>query len=154
MAVPTVTSVNVKQAVPFFGVTSMESSLRFYVDGLGFKMKNYWVPDREDALALYREFKSRGIQTRIPFVGNGLWVVPLTDPDGYRLEFPPMRRKRANWKSRLGAARHRGFVPLMLVGLLCLKRRFISTSRNAAHSIAPGRKSRRPAFLIPGSPDK
>ena len=42
----------------------------------------------EDALALYREFKSRGIQTRKrPFVGNRLWVVPVTDPDGYRLEF-------------------------------------------------------------------
>lgn len=134
MAVATVTSVNVKQAVPFFGVTNMESSLRFYVDGLGFKMKNYWIPDRaedhpegrirwcwlqlgdaaimlqefrpqnrpkeplgtgasvsftcEDALALYREFKSRGVQTRKrPFVGNRLWVVPVTDPDGYRMEF-------------------------------------------------------------------
>ena len=134
MAVATVTSVNVKQAVPFFGVTNMESSLRFYVDGLGFKMKNYWIPDRaedrpdgrirwcwlelgdaaimlqefrpgdrpketlgtgvnvcfqcDDALALNREFKSRGIQTRQrPFVGNCLWVVPLTDPDGYRIEF-------------------------------------------------------------------
>ena len=134
MAVATFTSVNVKQAVPFFGVTNMESSLRFYVDGLGFKMTNYWIPDRtedhpdgrihwcwlqlgeaaimlqefrpqnrpketlgtgasvsfmcEDALALYREFKSRGIQTRkCPFVGNRLWVVPLADPDGYRMEF-------------------------------------------------------------------
>ena len=134
MAVATVTRVNVKQAVPFFGVTNMESSLRFYVDGLGFKMKNYWIPDRaedhpdgrirwcwlelgdaaimlqefrpgarpketlgtgvnvcfqcEDSLALYREFKSRGIQTRQrPSVGNRLWVVPLTDPDGYRIEF-------------------------------------------------------------------
>jgi len=134
MAVATVTSVNVKQAVPFFGVTNMESSLRFYVDGLGFKMKNYWIPDRaedhpdgrirwcwlqlddasimlqeflpqnrpkemlgtgasvsfmcEDALALYREFKSRGVQTRErPFVGNRMWVVPVTDPDGYRMEF-------------------------------------------------------------------
>ena len=130
----TITSVNVKQAVPFFGVTNMESSLRFYVDGLGFKMKNYWVPDRgedhpdgkirwcwlqlgdaaimlqeflperqpkgtlgtgidvcfqcQDALALYGEFRSRGIQTRQrPFVGNRLWVVPLTDPDGYRIDF-------------------------------------------------------------------
>ena len=134
MAVAPVTSVNVKQAVPFFGVTNMESSLRFYVDGLGFKMKNYWIPDRaedhpdgrirwcwlqlgdaaimlqefraqnrpketlgtgasvsfmcEDALALYREFKSRGVQTRKrPYVGNRLWVVPVTDPDGYRMEF-------------------------------------------------------------------
>ncbi|MFY9673410.1 MAG: VOC family protein, partial [Terriglobales bacterium] len=127
-------SVNVKQAVPFFGVTNMEASLRFYVDGLGFEMKNSWIPDSKennpegkirwcwlqlggaalmlqeflpdrrpketlgtgasvcfmcgDALALYRDFKSRGIQTRNrPFVGNRLWVVPLTDPDGYRIEF-------------------------------------------------------------------
>ena len=134
MDVATVTSVNVKQAVPFFGVTNMESSLRFYVDGLGLRMKNHWIPDRaedhpdgrirwcwlelgeaaimlqeflpdrrpkdalgsgvnvcfqcEDALALYREFKSRGIQTlKRPFVGNRLWVVPVIDPDGYRMEF-------------------------------------------------------------------
>jgi lactoylglutathione lyase len=134
MPVATSTTANVKQAVPFFGVTNMESSLRFYVDGLGFKMKNQWIPDRpadkpdgrirwcwlefgdaaimlqeflpehrpketlgtgasvsfmcEDALALYREFKSRGIQTRNrPFVGNRMWVVPVTDPDGYRMEF-------------------------------------------------------------------
>ena len=128
------TRANVKQAVPFFGVTDMESSLRFYVDGLGFVIKRHWIPQRdeeypadgkirwcwlelgdaaimlqefmpqarpreelgtasvsfmcEDALALYREFKSRGVQTRNrPSVGNGLWVVPLTDPDGYRIEF-------------------------------------------------------------------
>jgi hypothetical protein len=42
----------------------------------------------EDALTLYREFKSRGIQTRTrPFVGNRSWVVPVNDPDGYRMEF-------------------------------------------------------------------
>jgi len=135
MTVATITSANVKQAVPFFGITNMESSLRFYVDGLGFRMKHQWIPDRdedypadgkirwcwlelgdaaimlqeflpqdrpketlgtgasvsfmcEDALALYREFKSRGVQTRKrPFVGNHLWVVPITDPDGYRMEF-------------------------------------------------------------------
>jgi uncharacterized glyoxalase superfamily protein PhnB len=128
------TSVNVKQAVPFFGVSNMEASLRFYVDGLGFEMTKSWIPEAasnnpdgkirwcwlqlgdaalmlqefspgrgpkeplgtgasvcfmcEDALALYREFQSRGIQTRKrPFVGNNLWVVPVTDPDGYRLEF-------------------------------------------------------------------
>jgi lactoylglutathione lyase len=125
---------NVKQAVPFLGVTNMEASLRFYIDGLGFKLKHRWIPDRaedkpdgrirwcwlelgtaalmlqeylpehlpkgtlgmgvsvcfmcEDALALYREFKMRGIRTRTrPFVGNRLWVVPLTDPDGYRIDF-------------------------------------------------------------------
>lgn len=134
-----IVSANVKQAVPFFGVTEMESSLRFYVEGLGFTMKRKWIPEGdghypsdgkirwcwlelgnaaimlqefapqrqpqrqpneplgtgasvcfqcEDALTLYREFKSRGILPRNrPFVGNGLWVVPLTDPDGYRIEF-------------------------------------------------------------------
>jgi uncharacterized glyoxalase superfamily protein PhnB len=41
-----------------------------------------------DALALHREFKSRGIVPRIrPYVGNGLWVVPLSDPDGYHIDF-------------------------------------------------------------------
>jgi lactoylglutathione lyase len=127
--------VNVKQAVPFFGVVDMESSLRFYVDGLGFKVKRHWIPENdghypsegkirwcwrelgdaaimlqefssqsrpkealgigvsvcfqcEDALALYRDFKGRGISTRQrPFVGNHLWVVALTDPDGYRIDF-------------------------------------------------------------------
>jgi uncharacterized glyoxalase superfamily protein PhnB len=134
MTVAPTTSVNVKQAVPFFGVTNMEASLRFYVDRLGFTMKRWWIPDRdedysadgkirwcrlelgdaaimlqeflpqnrpkealgtgasvsftcEDALALYHEFKSRGVQTKKPFVGNRLWVVSVTDPDGYRMEF-------------------------------------------------------------------
>jgi catechol 2,3-dioxygenase-like lactoylglutathione lyase family enzyme len=41
-----VKGVNVKQAVPFFGVTNMEASLQFYVNGLGFKMKHWWIPDR------------------------------------------------------------------------------------------------------------
>ncbi len=36
---------NVKQAVPFFGVTDIEASLRFYVDGLGFTMKLKWSPE-------------------------------------------------------------------------------------------------------------
>ena len=131
------TSVNVKRAVPSFGVISMEVSLRFYVDGLGFRLKHWWIPDRgedgpdvrirwcwlelgeaaimlheflpesgpketlgagtsvcfmcEDALALYREFKSRGIEPRkLPFVGDRLWVVQLTDPDGYRIDFQSM----------------------------------------------------------------
>jgi lactoylglutathione lyase len=35
---------NVKQVVPFFGIESMEKSLAFYVDGLGFKMTNSWTP--------------------------------------------------------------------------------------------------------------
>jgi catechol 2,3-dioxygenase-like lactoylglutathione lyase family enzyme len=41
----------------------------------------------EDALAIYREVTARGIQASKPFVGNGMWVTSLSDPDGYRIEF-------------------------------------------------------------------
>jgi lactoylglutathione lyase len=41
----------------------------------------------EDALALYDEYKDRGLPVSEPFVGNGMWVVMLKDPDGYKLEF-------------------------------------------------------------------
>lgn len=40
-----------------------------------------------DALALYREFKGRGIDASLPFVGNGYWVTGVVDPDGYELFF-------------------------------------------------------------------
>ena len=104
----------------------MEKSLRFYVDGVGFTMKNRWVVDEkirwcwlslggaslrlqdylesqipadklgvgvsvcftcEDALAIYREFSARGLAASEPFVGNGMWVTSVSDPDGYRFEF-------------------------------------------------------------------
>jgi catechol 2,3-dioxygenase-like lactoylglutathione lyase family enzyme len=124
------TEANVKQAVPFFLVSNIEASVRYYVDGLGFKMAKQWVDEGklrwcwlehgdaalmlqefwkvglhanvpaekvgvgvsicficEDALAIYREVVARGIQASRPFVGNGMWVTSLTDPDGYRLDF-------------------------------------------------------------------
>ena len=45
MGVEVQVEVNVKQAVPFFGVSDMEKSLRYYIDGLGFVMKNKWTPE-------------------------------------------------------------------------------------------------------------
>lgn len=130
MGVATKTTPNVQQAVPFFMVHDIDASLRFYVDGLGFRKTEDWVvngkvcwcwlvldgvalmlqefsktghhatvpPDKlgagvsicficEDALALYREFKSRGVEAKRPFVGNKMWVTSLTDPDGYRIDF-------------------------------------------------------------------
>lgn len=45
MTTQTKTTPNVQQAVPFFRVSSMERSLHFYVDGLGFEMKKKWTPD-------------------------------------------------------------------------------------------------------------
>jgi catechol 2,3-dioxygenase-like lactoylglutathione lyase family enzyme len=132
MPTQTKTEANVQQAVPFFRVSSMERSLRFYVDGLGFEMTKKWTPDGDgkvrwcwlqhgsaaimlqefrkegpnawtaeskvgvgvsisfqckDALALYKDFKARGIEPKRPFVGNGMWVTMVEDPDGYKLEF-------------------------------------------------------------------
>jgi hypothetical protein len=121
---------NVRQAVPFFRVSSMETSVPYYVDGLGFAMTNQWIAEGklrwcwlerggaalmlqefrkeghdswvpqgkvgegvsicficEDALAIYREITSRGIEASRPFVGNGMWNTTVSDPDGYRLEF-------------------------------------------------------------------
>ena len=127
---PMTPDANVKQSVPFFGVKNIDESVRFYVDGLGFKMTVTWVPDGklrgcwlqhggaavmlqefwndghhdpaptgklglgvsvyficENALAFYREASLRGIEASKPFVGNGMWVTSLKDPDGYELHF-------------------------------------------------------------------
>jgi len=59
----------------------------------------FWSPDGplglgvsimficRDALSLYREFTARGLKPTLPFVGNGMWVTSLRDPDGYSVEF-------------------------------------------------------------------
>jgi lactoylglutathione lyase len=42
----------------------------------------------EDALAIRKQALARGLSpSRNPFVGNNMWVVSFTDPDGYRLDF-------------------------------------------------------------------
>jgi lactoylglutathione lyase len=119
-------SPKVKSVVPFFMVTDMDRSVRYYTEGLGFTVKHKWVVEGKlrwcwlelggsalmlqeylkgripkeklgkgvslwfmckDAIALYHEFKSRGIQAREPFVGNAMWDMALIDPDGYHLHF-------------------------------------------------------------------
>lgn len=40
-----------------------------------------------DAVAIYRDLQTRGVPAERPYVGNGLWVTALNDPDGYRIEF-------------------------------------------------------------------
>jgi lactoylglutathione lyase len=137
---------NLRQAVPFFAVSNIENSLRFYVTGLGFEMTKKWIdegklrwcwlqkdavaimlqqfraegPDARpplnnpgqgisicfqcnDAIALYREFNSRGIPASEPFVGNNMWVTTVRDPDGYTLDFEsstdaPEGTKLSEWK--------------------------------------------------------
>jgi catechol 2,3-dioxygenase-like lactoylglutathione lyase family enzyme len=126
----TETETNVKQAVPFFAVSNIEESVRYYVNGLGFEMTKKWIDEGKlrwcwlqhggaalmlqefrteahdswmpegkvgegvsicficvDALAIYRKVTLRGIQASKPFVGNGMWVTSLSDPDGYRIDF-------------------------------------------------------------------
>jgi len=113
---------SVKEVVPMLNVSSMERSVRYYVDGLGFTMKNKWVVDGklrwcwlalggaalmlqgprkegkvgegvslnftcDDAVAIYHEVRSRGIEASDPQVGNRMWVTGLSDPDGYQLFF-------------------------------------------------------------------
>jgi lactoylglutathione lyase len=38
---------NIQQAVPFLWVTSMEASLRFYVEGIGFTRTKQWIVDNK-----------------------------------------------------------------------------------------------------------
>jgi lactoylglutathione lyase len=121
---------NIQYSTPLFMVSDMEASLKFYLDGLGFKMLNTWTPrgkiewcwlQREggsimlqearvtvdksylsgnkpgagvsiwfqcrDSLVLYHEFLENGIKPDEPFVGNGLWDLRVTDPDGYNVHF-------------------------------------------------------------------
>jgi catechol 2,3-dioxygenase-like lactoylglutathione lyase family enzyme len=114
---------NVKEVVPFLSVSSMERSIRFYIDGLGFAFRHKWEPDGQlrwcwltlggaslmlqeftnapppvpgginltfmcdDAIALYHDYRARGLDPSEPEVGNALWVTQVTDPDGYKLFF-------------------------------------------------------------------
>ena len=118
---------NVSQVVPLFGVTDIDASLRFYLDGLGFELKNSWKPEGRirwcwlelggaalmlqeywpasrvpegklgngmslnfvcnDALAIYRDLRAKGLDAKRPFVGNNMWVTGIADPDGYDLFF-------------------------------------------------------------------
>ncbi len=122
-------ALHVKQVVPFFYVSNIEASVRYY-ESLGFEMINTWVVEGalrwcwlkigeaalmlqefapgaekaasaerklgdgvslnficDDALAFYREVNGKGVVAKRPFVGNGMWVVTLADPDGYQIHF-------------------------------------------------------------------
>jgi catechol 2,3-dioxygenase-like lactoylglutathione lyase family enzyme len=50
-------------------------------EGVGF----YFTCD--DALAIYHAVLINGLSPSEPFVGNKMWVVGLTDPDGYKIFF-------------------------------------------------------------------
>ena len=80
----------VSQAVPFFHVADMARSLAFYVDGLGFQLRNKWVVDGavrwcwlvhgETALML-QQFPAEGHDSWRPEgkVGEGVSIFFLCD---------------------------------------------------------------------------
>ncbi|MBN1248580.1 MAG: VOC family protein, partial [Anaerolineae bacterium] len=66
---------NVKQAVPFFGVSDIEASVRYYVDGLGFTMTQKWIHEgklrwcwleRGGAGLMLQEFWTEGPHANVP----------------------------------------------------------------------------------------
>jgi len=76
---------NIRQAVPFFGVTDIEASLRFYVEGLGFTLTNKWTPEgrirwcwleRDDAALMLQEYWKDGKPNRGPAgpLGQGVSI--------------------------------------------------------------------------------
>ncbi len=81
MKVGTSPQVNVKQAVPFFGVSNIEESLRFYVDGLGFEMTQKWIDEGKlrwcqlelgDAAVMLQEFRKEWFPSSK--VGEGVTI--------------------------------------------------------------------------------
>jgi lactoylglutathione lyase len=76
---------NVKQAVPFFAVSNMEASLRFYLDGLGGVMKLKWIDEGKlrwcwlelgGAALMLQEFRREGRDSWVPTgaVGEGVSI--------------------------------------------------------------------------------
>ncbi len=66
---------NVMQAVPFFMVSNMDASLRFYIDGLGFAVKHKWIDEGKlrwcwlevgDAALMLQEFRKGGHDSSVP----------------------------------------------------------------------------------------
>ncbi|MCI0663826.1 MAG: hypothetical protein L0220_22420, partial [Acidobacteria bacterium] len=66
---------NLKQAVPFFGVSNIEVSVGYYVDGLGFVMTRKWIDDgklrwcyleRGGAALMLQEFWKEGQHANVP----------------------------------------------------------------------------------------
>src|SRR5215475_2134685 len=92
----TKTEPNVKQAVPFFGVSNIEESVRYYVDGLGFEMTNQWIDDgklrwrrleRGGAALMLQEFWKEGHHANVPEgkLGEGVLIYVTAEDEIYTL---------------------------------------------------------------------
>jgi len=85
MSVTAGTEVNVRQAVPFFWVHDIDASVRFYVDGLGFRKTNEWIDGGRlrwcwlalgDAAVMLQEFWKDGPHANAPRgpIGQGVTI--------------------------------------------------------------------------------
>ena len=81
---------NVRQAVPFFRVSDMETTIRFYVDGLGCTIRDRWEPAGRlrwcwlslgDAALMLQEFATKGQDSWTPSgkVGEGVTIFFLCE---------------------------------------------------------------------------
>ena len=76
---------NVKEAVPFFAVSNMEVSLQFYMQGLGFEMRNKWIDEGKlrwcwlqlgGAAIMLQEYRKEGHDSWLPSckLGEGVSI--------------------------------------------------------------------------------
>lgn len=81
----TMSESNTMQAVPFFAVSDMEASVRYYVDGLGFEMALKWIDEgqlrwcrleRGGAALMLQQFRKEGHDGWMPEgkVGEGVSI--------------------------------------------------------------------------------
>jgi len=84
------TKTNVKQAIPFFGVSNIERSVDFYVNGLGFEMTYRWIDEGKlrwcwlqngGAALMLQEFWKEGHYANVPKekLGVGISVCFICD---------------------------------------------------------------------------
>jgi lactoylglutathione lyase len=76
---------NVRQTVPFFAVSNIEASVRYYVDGLGFEMTKKWIDkgrlrwcwlQHGNAALMLQQFAKDGHDSWVPSgkVGEGVTI--------------------------------------------------------------------------------
>ncbi len=83
MPAPTRVQRNIRQVVPFFWVHDLPGSLRFYIDGLGFRVTKQWEADgrlrwcwleRDDVALMLQEFWREGHHANVPTGPVGVGV--------------------------------------------------------------------------------
>jgi lactoylglutathione lyase len=85
MSSQTMAEENVTEAIPFFRVSNIEVSVRYYAEGLGFRMTNTWIVDGRlrwcslklgGASLMLQEFPKEGHDSWVPQakVGEGMTI--------------------------------------------------------------------------------